>query len=89
MTPRARNRQQGRSRSDSGRDRGWAGLLMERSFLQRLRREATYVGRVGWLGLGVVEGQALFAVRGIGRTAEAVFWDARIEQTSWPFPRRG
>ena len=67
---------------------------MERSFLRRLRREAytytyTYAGRVGRLGIGAVEGQVLFAVGGIGRTAEAVFWDARIEQTSWPFPRRG
>jgi len=62
---------------------------VERSFLRRLRREAytytyAYAGRVGWLGLGVADGQVLFAVGGIGRTAEAVFWDARIEQTSWP-----
>lgn len=72
---------------------GWAGLLVKRSFLRRLRREGgrkahtyTYVGQVGRLGLGVVEGQVLFAVGGIGHTVGAVFWDARIEQTSWPFP---
>ena len=52
--------------------------------MRRLRREAytytyTYAGRVGRLAIGVVEGQVLFAVGGIGRTAEAVFWDARIE----------
>jgi len=55
--------------------------------LRRLQREAytytyTYAGRVGWLGLGVVEGEVLFAVGEIGRTAEAVFWDARLHGLS-------
>ena len=69
---------------------------MKRSFLRRLRREVgrtegslihIHLRRAGGLAWAWgVEGQVLFALGGIGRTAEAVFWDARIEQTSSPFP---